>query len=408
VTVIFEMTVTSTNSGELLMSQQPKMDEADKLFKKRKYRKAAALYKEISKIEPENAEAHQNLARCLASLKRNTEAETEILKALELNPQLARPHSTRGWLFLERKDYKAAEDEFREAIRLDSSEPQYFNNLALALSHQNLYDDAVLNLQHAIQLSPNDPIFHYVLSWVYHKLEARTSAKEEALKTFKLKPSIRYGYTALVYTIAQWPTLYAAIRVILTLLLLAILLILIIIPASISYSIPAIVISIILTTVYVSFWIIVGVNYFRSRKYFFGFIPFLMATVYIWLVISHWLTPPLNSEKWALQASVATSQDKSISYFLHLSPLPPFLKATRVYDLLVDITITNPEEMDISLECSLNEDGGSFYTHKIYLSPGENKIQEKFSVPLDRNKLWITCWNELYKISVPVELISYN
>jgi Flp pilus assembly protein TadD len=88
-------------------------------------------------------------------------AETLFKKALAAHLQdddfAASLHNNLGTVYGDEDRYPAAEDEFREAIRISPSDPEYHVNLASSYGAMGQYAEAKLEAQTALRLSPNDP-----------------------------------------------------------------------------------------------------------------------------------------------------------------------------------------------------------------------------------------------------------
>lgn len=390
------------------MSEQPKMDEAAKLFEKRKFRKAASLYKEIVKIEPENAEAYQNLARCLSMLKRNNEADKAAQRALELDPHLARPYSTLGCSHLSNNEFKSAEEHFKKAIELDSSEPQYLSNLGLALSAQGIHDTAIQSSQKAIQLAPENPNFHFNMSLVYDKQHSRKLAKEEAYKAFKLKPSWMYGYATFLFTIAQWPILYNLLGITGKFLFLTIFGFIYFFPIKAHYSKTNLIISIFFFIIVLTFWMILIQKNLHIKKNPVVGVSILAIMFFIWSFFSHWLTPRLNPDYLILQANGQQFVEGSESSFFTTTIRPPFFIAEKVHDLEMEIILSNYTTKEIHLTCSLGSDGDFSYNFRksILVPPGEMKFIDEYMVPIRYKNILFKCENDIDEIIIPVTFNS--
>ena len=99
------------------------------LFHDLKLESARDMFKKAIKLDSEYALAYAGLADALswifewegASLSVLSEAEQNSLKALTLAPHLAETHSSRGYILALGKKYDEAQQEFEEAIRLNSN-----------------------------------------------------------------------------------------------------------------------------------------------------------------------------------------------------------------------------------------------------------------------------------------------
>jgi tetratricopeptide (TPR) repeat protein len=86
---------------------------------------------EALRINPEDADAHNNLGNLLKELKRYDEAEKEYKEAFRINPDYALAHNNLGNLFKELKRYDKAENEYEEALRINPDLAEGHNNLGI-------------------------------------------------------------------------------------------------------------------------------------------------------------------------------------------------------------------------------------------------------------------------------------
>lgn len=75
-------------------------------------------YREVIRINPDNALAHNNLGILLANLKRFKEAEEEYREAIRINPDYAKAHGNLGILYSVTKRPEDAKEELEIAKRL--------------------------------------------------------------------------------------------------------------------------------------------------------------------------------------------------------------------------------------------------------------------------------------------------
>jgi adenylate cyclase len=186
-------------------------------------KKAIEYFVRAVKEDPDFALGYVGLGDCyhvlttnfgLDAVENSRKAEEMVAKALELDPNLAEAHATRGVSLMTQFDLRGAEVEFRRAIELKPSyvsAHQWYCQLLIAqlrwdeaashiekaaeldpfshvvcLVHTFLYEakrdyqTALEMANRAIQLNPNDPSSHYELAWISGKLKMMDQAKKEA------------------------------------------------------------------------------------------------------------------------------------------------------------------------------------------------------------------------------------
>jgi tetratricopeptide (TPR) repeat protein len=133
-------------------------------FRKKGFDFAREMFAKAIEIDPGYARAYCGIADCsaflyfywdssAANLERADEASG---KALELDPDLAEVHASRGLTASLKKQYEEAEKEFRTAMRLGPRlfEPYYF--FARNCYAQGRFEDAVAWFEQASRVNPDD------------------------------------------------------------------------------------------------------------------------------------------------------------------------------------------------------------------------------------------------------------
>lgn len=96
-----------------------------------------------------------------------------------------------------RNDYKQAELDYKNAIRLEPNSSTALNNLGVVLNELGKYDDAQATLSKAISVDPKNVIAHYTLAQVFIKRGNYPEAIAEAHKSIELSSNEMGGHKAL-------------------------------------------------------------------------------------------------------------------------------------------------------------------------------------------------------------------
>lgn len=133
-------------------------------FRRKGFDFARDMFAKAIEIDPGYARAYAGIADCSSFLYFYWESSTSNLeqadeasrKALELDPDLAETHASRGLTASMHKDYEEAEREFRTAMRLGPRlfEPYYF--YARNCYAQGKLQDAVVWFEQASRVNPED------------------------------------------------------------------------------------------------------------------------------------------------------------------------------------------------------------------------------------------------------------
>jgi prepilin-type processing-associated H-X9-DG protein len=131
--------------GEALLSQGRTADAIVHL------RRALAL-------DPRNDGLHFNLANALHADGHVAEAAGELRMSLELNPDFAEAHYNLGVLLLgSGNDLEVATTHFQRAIAIRPDYAEAHNGLAAAFGEMGKFDEAILHVRQALEISPSLP-----------------------------------------------------------------------------------------------------------------------------------------------------------------------------------------------------------------------------------------------------------
>ena len=115
-----------------------------------------AQYRRALQINPDNAQAHNNLANVLDDAGHPDEALAEYQAALRLQPSLPDAHNNLGSLYVELGRFDEAKEQYNEAAQLDPEDWHAPYLMGKALLKQGRDADAVPYLQHACELAPDN------------------------------------------------------------------------------------------------------------------------------------------------------------------------------------------------------------------------------------------------------------
>ena len=137
---------------------------------RRDYEHAITMYQQAIELDDKYALAYAGMADAYSHLYRYADATPENVekaeraskKAVELDPDSAEAHASRGLSLFISEQYETAREEFREAIRLNPKlwEAHYYSGLAS--SSKGDFEKAVSHYQNAMEVNPADyqaPLF---------------------------------------------------------------------------------------------------------------------------------------------------------------------------------------------------------------------------------------------------------
>lgn len=133
---------TKPASAVPLVSSGPKLRGADlkalresaaKSLELGEYAEAAANFRELVRIKPRDAEAHNLLGTALSNLGRHEEAISEFSKAIALKANFADPHINLGITYRLTGHFEKAELAYRSALKLKSGDERARTGLGMCL-----------------------------------------------------------------------------------------------------------------------------------------------------------------------------------------------------------------------------------------------------------------------------------
>jgi superkiller protein 3 len=96
-------------------------------------------------------------------------------------------------------DYVKAEQEYRQALKLDPKSAIAESNLGVILGEVGRLDEAIATLQRALELDPKNAVAHYVLAEALIKKGHVDEALSQARTAVKLSPAEAAAYRALAH-----------------------------------------------------------------------------------------------------------------------------------------------------------------------------------------------------------------
>jgi Tfp pilus assembly protein PilF len=123
--------------------------------------------------------------------------ETFYKATLALQPDAYLMHLNLAIIYLDRDDFKNAEQELREADRIAPDYPLILNNLGLLKLKLKRYDEALGYLIRSLLKNPKEPQPHLYLAQVYEQTGQTGYAEKEYLTAVNLSPLSARGHMGL-------------------------------------------------------------------------------------------------------------------------------------------------------------------------------------------------------------------
>jgi adenylate cyclase len=181
---------------------------------RRDYEHAIRMYRQAIELDEKYALAYAGMADAYSHLYRYAEATAENVakaieaskKAIELDPDSAEAHASRGLSLFISEQYDAAQNEFKDAIRLNPKlwEAHYYSGLAY--SSKGDFEQAVGHYQKAVEVNPADYQAPLFMAQAYASLGRKhdeMKARLDALGTLERHLEMNPNDTRALYVCAQ-------------------------------------------------------------------------------------------------------------------------------------------------------------------------------------------------------------
>tara|TARA_B100000989_G_scaffold246842_1_gene194075 strand:- start:433 stop:2631 length:2199 start_codon:yes stop_codon:yes gene_type:complete len=145
-------------------------------------------------LDPQDAEAHNNLGALLQELGRLKEAETSYRKAIELKPDYAEAHSNLGDTLQKIGRLDKAEKSYRKALELKPDYAGVHHNLGNILQEQGRSKEAETSYRKVIKLKPGYAEAHNNLGAILQKHGKLNEACSAYIQAINLNPDFTHAY----------------------------------------------------------------------------------------------------------------------------------------------------------------------------------------------------------------------
>ncbi len=173
----------------------------------KKYLLAAAKFREIVSLDPNNVLAWGGLAESLARLRKYDEAFDTAKRALEINPKMAMAHVVAGIVFARQNKLQEAENELRRALEINPSSEYGLVSMGAVLLQKGLPRDAEIVLEKAININPKSGLAYYNLSLCDSSQKRFDRATKNAWLAFRLGMTLQTAVMLLLVFQARFSIL---------------------------------------------------------------------------------------------------------------------------------------------------------------------------------------------------------
>jgi len=150
----------------------------------RKFENAVFGFERAIQLNPNYAEAYNNLGEALGELKQYPRAIEMFGKAAALDPALLKAKYNQAVSYDRMRNFRYSEFVFRNLIKSNPTYSLAYDGLAVTLSKAGRGKEAIAVHEKAIALAPDDPSYYFNLAISYLMLgnTAKASEQQEKLK----------------------------------------------------------------------------------------------------------------------------------------------------------------------------------------------------------------------------------
>jgi Flp pilus assembly protein TadD len=134
---------------------------------------------------------------------KHDEAIAHYLSTLDISPDYYPAHNNLGSLYLGKADFKAAEAQFQEVIRLDQNDAQAYFNLGNVLMLTGRYPESEKALTSGLQRRPDSAFGNFLQGSLYGRTGNLTEAEKTLRTALRLDPTMWQAHLQLVNVYLQ-------------------------------------------------------------------------------------------------------------------------------------------------------------------------------------------------------------
>jgi tetratricopeptide (TPR) repeat protein len=182
------------------------------LVKKGQIDEAINEYQDAIHLDPDGADAHYNLGVALGKKGQIDEAINQYQDAIRLKPDLSPAHNNLGNALISKGQIDEAIRQLREAIRLNPDYAEAHNNLGIVLANKGQIDEAISEFQVATRSQPDFVEAHNNLANALASKGQIDEAINEFQAAIRCNPDYAVFYNNLANALASKGRLDEAIR----------------------------------------------------------------------------------------------------------------------------------------------------------------------------------------------------
>ena len=153
------------------------------------------FFRKAIDMDPNFALAYAGLADSLIFGSPSPELHAYIANAIELDPTLAEPYASQGFVrAIHQWNWKEAEESFKKSIELNPRYATAHHWYAILLGIEGRFDDAKSEMQKAIDINPLSYNFYADMGQIYYFTHEYDKAKEYCNRAIEIYPDFTFAH----------------------------------------------------------------------------------------------------------------------------------------------------------------------------------------------------------------------
>jgi len=152
--------------------------------------KAIEATNKLIELDPNDADAVYNLGYMYIKLDKHSEAIEPFKRAIEIRPDFKYAYSNLGFCYTKLKRYKDSIEVYKKLVEVDPEDADGWLSIGIGYMYQKNFSSAAEPLEKAVELRPDHAVSLYNLAIVYLNLHDNYSARKIYEKLQSIDPSL--------------------------------------------------------------------------------------------------------------------------------------------------------------------------------------------------------------------------
>lgn len=196
--------------------KESQWEQGKRYLNEGKAKEAKEIFEGLAKKYPKEPDLYLFLGISSLRLRDVQAAETQIKRALSLDPDHVEARTLLGWIQLEvRRNFPSAIEEYTRVVQLRPNLPEAYNNLGVALKKNGDLGKAIENFNRALELRADYSEAWSNRGWVYAEQKRWREARsdfEQALRVHPEDQGALYGLSQVLKETRDYAGAQEALR----------------------------------------------------------------------------------------------------------------------------------------------------------------------------------------------------